>query len=246
MKKGIDISQWQGNVDFDAVKRAGYEFVMIRAGYGRYLSQKDPDFEQNYAKAKAAGLGVGAYWYSYAMTPDYARQEADICMQALEGKQFDYPIAFDIEESKQAQLPNIMVGDIVKAFCERMENRNYYVSLYSYASFLSEKVPAEYRKKYDVWVAAFDVSQPSYSGAYGMWQYTARGKVSGVNGDCDCDYAYKDYPSIIKSAGLNGYNKTKDDSPKANVKGDLNGDGKVDVTDLSMLAAHVKGKKPLK
>lgn len=257
-RKGIDVSRWQGNVDFNKVKAAGYEFVMLNAGYGRYISQKDPYFEQNYKNAKAAGLGVGAYWYSYAMNAVEAKKEAEVFLQAISNKQFDYPLAFDIEENKQSNLSMSVLADIVNAFCGCLENKGYYVSLYSYASFLSSKIPASCRARYDIWVAAFDVQKPQYD-VYGMWQYTSRGKVNGITGNVDLNYAYKDYPTIIKEAGLNGYSKPKaEDKNKSEtelkpapastepVKGDLNGDGKVDVTDLNMLTAHVKGIKPIK
>ena len=258
MKKGIDVSKWQGNVDFNKVKAVGYDFVIINAGYGRYLSQKDPYFEQNYKNAKAAGLGVGAYWYSYATTASEAKQEAEIFLQAIKGKAFDYPVVYDIEDSAQSKLSQGTVGSLIESFCGYLEKAGYYVSLYSYADFLNNKVPAQCKQKYDVWVAAFDVSKPPYNGNYGMWQYTSKGGVSGVNGNCDCNYVYKDYPSIIKKAGLNGCSKTE---PKAETKktetkktetnapvkvGDVNGDGRVDVADVVAVAAHVKGKKPLK
>lgn len=205
--KGIDVSKWQGEVNFDKVKADGYEFVIINAGYGRYISQKDKFFEDNYKKARAAGLGVGAYWYSYATTAAEAKQEAKVFLQAVQGKTFDYPLCYDIEDSTQTGLSNAVIGDMINAFCGYLEGQGYYASLYSYANFLNTKVPAECKKKYDIWVAAYDVSKPSYSGEYGMWQYTSTGKVSGVSGNCDCDYSYKDYPAIMSEKGLNGYKK---------------------------------------
>lgn len=267
MKKGIDVSRWQGNVDFNKVKKVGYDFVIINAGYGRYINQKDPYFEQNYKNAKAAGLGVGAYWYSYATNASEAKQEAQVFLQAIAGKQFDYPVVYDIEDDKQRGLSNSVIGGMIDAFCGHLEANGYYACLYSYADFLNNKVPAQCKQKYDVWVAAFNINKPPYNGTYGMWQYTSTGGVSGVNGNCDCNYAYKDYPSIIKNAGLNKFPKpvTKTEPKKTETKtepkveekkpettnteevfGDLNGDGKVNVTDLVKLAAHVKGKKMLK
>ena len=246
MQKGIDISVWQGpNIDFNAVKNAGYDFVIIRAGYGKYEHQKDPYFEQNYKNAKSAGLGVGAYHYSYAVNIDDARREAEVFAEWIKGKQFDYPVALDIEEEVQSRLPASQLGDIVSVFCENMEDRGYYVSVYSYAAFL-RKIPEAVRSKYDIWVAHFDVDKPAYSGEYGMWQYTAKGKISGISGDVDCDYAYKDYPDIIKGAGLNGYDKPAEDKPKKFPKGDLNEDGVVDIEDVNALVDHITGRKPLK
>lgn len=99
--KGIDVSVWQGDIDFAKVKANGIDFVIIRAGYGKLTSQKDKYFEQNYSRAKAAGLHVGAYWYSYAQSADDAKKEAQTCISVLKGKQFDYPVYFDIEEKSQ-------------------------------------------------------------------------------------------------------------------------------------------------
>lgn len=207
--KGIDVSQWQGaNVDYKKVKAAGYSFVIIRAGFGKYISQKDPCFEVNYKNAKAAGLGVGAYWYSYAKTAADAKAEAKVFLEAVKGKQFDYPLVYDIEDSSQANLPSATIGAMIKAFCGELEANGYYAMLYSFAYFLRDKVPADCKSKYDIWVAHYNVTKPLYSGSYGMWQYSSTGKVSGVSGNCDCNYAYKDYPTIIKTAKLNGYSST--------------------------------------
>lgn len=205
--KGIDVSHWQGSVDFTKVKAAGYSFVILNAGYGKFDNQKDERFEENYKKAKAAGLGVGAYWYSYALGAQDATTEAECFLRAIKGKQFDYPVAFDIEDRTQSSLSSATIGQICTAFCDKVASAGYYVSLYSYTSFLENKVPTAVRSKYDIWVANFDVQKPSYSGAYGMWQYTSTARVPGVTGNCDCNYAYKDYPAIIKAKGLNGYPK---------------------------------------
>ena len=207
--KGIDVSKWQGDVDFKKVRAAGYHFVMINAGYGRYISQKDEYFEKNYKNAKAAGLDVGAYWYSYAITAEEARQEAAIFLEAVKGKSFEYPLAFDIEDKSQSSLSSRVIGDMIKSFCGYLEDKGYYACIYSYVNFLKNKVPSDIRERYDVWAANFDVSRPDYSGPYGMWQYTSTGRVSGVSTNCDCDYAYKDYPQIMTDQGLNGFGRAE-------------------------------------
>lgn len=99
--KGIDVSQYQQNIDFKKVKASGVDFVIIRAGYGKYANQKDPYFERHYKAAKAAGLKVGAYWYSYAASVEDAKAEAQTCINAIKGKTFEYPIYFDLEERSQ-------------------------------------------------------------------------------------------------------------------------------------------------
>ena len=106
--KGIDVSHWQGRIDYDKVKSQGYSFVMINAGYGKYISQKDENFEKNYAAARKAGLNIGTYWYSYALTEADALAEAKTFLEAVKGKKFEYPLAFDIEDSSH---PGIRVDD---------------------------------------------------------------------------------------------------------------------------------------
>jgi GH25 family lysozyme M1 (1,4-beta-N-acetylmuramidase) len=207
--QGIDVSKWQGNINFDLVKASGIKFVMIRAGFGRYSYQKDEYFEQNYKRAKAAGLGVGAYWYSYATNAAQATEEAKVFCEVIKGKTFDYPVAFDIEDKTQSGLARGTIDQIVTAFCSYMEKAGYYVQLYSYVSFLNNKISASVRAKYDIWVAHFDVMTPAYNGPYGMWQNSSTYKVSGINGNVDHNFAYKNYPSIMKNNGLNGFTKSR-------------------------------------
>lgn len=205
MIKGIDISYAQANIDFEKIKATGVKFVIIRAGYGKYVNQKDKMFESHYAGAKAVGLAVGCYWYSYATNADDARLEAEACLDVIRGKQFDYPVYFDIEESRQATLGKAAITGITKAFCEAVEKAGYFVGIYSYASFLKNFINEEILKRYDVWVAHTGVNAPNYNLPYGIWQYSHTGRIDGYSGNIDCNFAYKDYPSIIKNKGLNGY-----------------------------------------
>lgn len=211
MAYGVDLSVHNGLVDMAKVRASGKSFVFLREGYGDELSypgQKDARFEQNYKNAKAAGLHVGAYHYMYATNVNAAKREAQGFLNNLKGKSFDYPIALDIEESSQYKLTNSTVEAITKAFMDICEQAGYYVMLYSYESFLTAKFSADFRKKYDIWCA--NVSrQPSIS--YGIWQYSFTGSVSGISGRVDLNRTSKDYPSIIKNAGKNGF------KPSANV-----------------------------
>ena len=244
MKKGIDVSKWQGKIDFKKVKKAGYDFVIINAGYGRYAFQKDPYFETNYANAKAAGLGVGAYWYSYAATATDAKKEAETFLNVIKGKQFDYPIAFDLEDYSQNYLSKKVLNDMCDSFISYLEKAGYYVCLYSYRAFIEDRIYQTTLKKYDLWLADFTDKTP-FKGNYGIWQHSDRGKVNGISGDVDLNIAYKDYPAIIKSNGLNGYPKTTPTATKPTKKGDVNGDGVVDAKDREAVASHVKGSKIL-
>ena len=203
--KGADLSVHNGAVDFAKVKSAGYSFVFLREGYGdevSYPSQRDSRFESNYKNAKAASLHVGAYHYLYATTVEGARREAQGFLKNLSGKSFDMPVALDIEERSQYNLPNSTVEAIVKAFMDVCEQTGYYCLLYSYESFLTAKMSAAFRSKYDVWCANIS-RQPSIS--YGIWQYSFTGSVGGISGRVDLNRTSKDYPSIIKNAGKNGF-----------------------------------------
>lgn len=259
---GIDVSKWQGNIDFNKVKAAGVDFVIIRAGYGRYINQKDPYFEQNYTRAKAAGLNVGAYWYSYADSAADAKAEAATCLEAIKGKIFEYPIFFDLEEKTQFNKGAAFCSSLVTAFCTEIEKVGYFAGLYISRSPLQSYITADVAARYALWVAEYGANL-NYNGNAGMWQNTSSWRVAGVNGNVDHDYSYIDYPKIIKDGGFNGFKKPavksaaevkagagktdeKTKTVTGDVNGDVNGDGRVDVADIVAVAAHVKGKKPLK
>ena len=119
--KGIDVSVHNGKIDFEKVKAAGIQFVIVRAGLGKYAKQKDANFDANYAGAKAAGIPVGAYWYSYAVTPEEAIEEARVCIEVLKGKQFEFPIWFDQEEKASLDTGKANCSAMVRAFCNELE-----------------------------------------------------------------------------------------------------------------------------
>ncbi len=206
--KGIDVSVHNGKIDWQKVRAAGIDFAILRAGYGRLASQKDDRFEENYAGAKAAGIPVGAYWYSYAMSEDEARLEADVFLSVIKGKQFEFPVYFDLEEKKQFDLGKEKVSAIMRAFLERVEAAGYFVGLYGSASSLTTHTADDIKSRYTIWLAHW-VDETNYSGAYGVWQHSEKGKVAGINGNVDLDICYKDFPTIIKGKGLNGYGKEK-------------------------------------
>lgn len=202
--RGIDVSKWQGNIDWNRVKASGVDFAILRVGYGSVSSQKDPTFEDNYQNAKAAGIPVGAYHYSYAKDIAGAKREAQTFLEWIKGKQFEYPVVFDIEESATYNLGRNTVSEIIKTFCSIVEAAGYYVSVYTNKNWLDHVVSDEVKSKYDTWLAQW-TSTPSYVGPYGMWQYTSSGTVDGISGRVDMDIAYKNYPEIIKRKQLNGW-----------------------------------------
>jgi len=210
---GVDVSKHNGHLDFNEIKRAGVEFVIIRAGYRRSISQKDPLFEEHYSKAKEAGLDVGAYWYSYAESILDAEKEANVCLQAIHDKKFEYPIYFDVEENRQFKIGKIFCTNIVHAFCDVIERNGYFAGLYMSRYPLTDYIDEETQKKYALWVAQYN-KKCSYPGLYGMWQFSDLGRIKGVNDSgthntIDMNASFVDYPSIMKDRGLNGYSINK-------------------------------------
>lgn len=207
--KGIDVSRYQRNIDYAKLKAAGVEFVIIQAGYGdviSYPNQKDNMFESHYKAATAAGLHVGAYWYSYATTPDGAKREAQGFIQTIKGKRFDMPVYMDLEEKSQFSTGKTNCSNMVTAFCNELEKANYWSGLYISRSPCQQYITTEVANRYSLWLAEYS-SKCNYSGVYDMWQFTSSARYNGYNGNLDADVCYKDYPTLIKNAGKNGYTK---------------------------------------
>lgn len=247
MVKGIDVSQWQGDINFERVKNAGYKFVIIRCNnWDNRVNGvvKDSCFEDNYRKAKAAGLDVGAYYFTWQCDADGARYDAELCKSFIKGKQFEYPVYFDLEWNKAFNRGASVCSSMVTAFCNSMEQAGYFAGLYISRSPLQNYIMSSVAQRYALWIAEYG-SQCRYNGSYGMWQYSSEGSVAGISGAVDLDECYVDYPSIIKAKGLNGFAKPAQSESKTEVKGDVNGDGKVNSADIVALAAHIQGKKKL-
>lgn len=211
--KGLDISSYQNGINFDTIKNAGINFLILRAGFtgwGTGISyNKDKCFEDFYSKAKQRDINVGAYWYSCANTKEKGIAEARYMYEnCLKGKQFEYPIYIDVEDTHHQVNNKRGVTDAIIGFCEYLENLGYYVGIYaSDISGFQDKMYLNELNAYDKWVARYG-SEPKYVKQYGMWQSTSSGRINGYNGNLDCDIAYKDYSSIIKNIGLNGFSKS--------------------------------------
>ena len=201
MIKGIDISVWQGKIDWSEVaKDENVKYAILRAGYGKFASQKDDRFEEYYAGCKRYNIPVGAYWFSYATTKDEAIQEAKACIECIKGKQFEYPILFDIEHSTQTS--KAVADVIIPAFCDTLKAAGYYVGIYTYYSFIKYYISESVYSKYDLAIAHYASSTPWSDKE--IWQYSSTGRINGISGDVDLDYCYiEDYPAKIKSLGLN-------------------------------------------
>lgn len=212
--KGIDVSEWQGDIDF-AKAAPAVDFVMIRAGYGREEYQIDKKWERNYQGFKKQGKAVGAYWYCYADSADDARREAAVFMKAMKGKQFELPVFYDIleddhipilEKAARAKGTTVsaLINEIIPAFCSVLEQNGYYVGVYCNTGGYNKYVNDRNKQRYAQWVADWN-GTCGYSGDKVLWQYSASGTVPGINGTVDKDYAYTDF-AVIKEKGFNGWN----------------------------------------
>ncbi len=224
---GIDVSVYQHTVnsegeymplDWNSIAESGVDFVILRAGTSK---GKDPVFEMDYLGAKAAGLCVGAYFYTYALTLDEAKLDAHKMLMYIDGKQFDYPIYFDIEDPTQEALDRELLTKMTVSFFEILQERGFYTALYTNQKWLGQIFESDFiLNTFDIWYARwpesaegfivgeneYPVWDTSYGKNYGMWQFTESGTVSGIDGiPVDINICYKDYPTIIKDLGLNGY-----------------------------------------
>ena len=207
MKRGIDVSSHQGAIDWGAVKT---DFAILRAGWSWYQGgmTQDQRFLENVKGVREAGLPWGTYLYAYDKTPEAARASARKLGALLSGYQMEYPVAYDFEDPQYQQNTPEQNTAVCKAFLEELEGQGYYASLYTYANFAKSKLRMEELSRWDFWVAAYQSPFTSWTGSWGMWQYSAAGQVPGIQGNVDLDLARKDYPAIIRGAGLNGFGES--------------------------------------
>lgn len=243
--KGIDVSMHQGSIDFSKVKAAGYSFVIIRCNNwdnSKNCVVKDPCFERNYKNAKAVGLDVGVYYFTWQTTANGAKQDAALCLDYIKGKTFEYPIYFDLEWQKAFARGKTICSEMVKAFCSAIEKAGYFAGLYMSRSPLQTYITKDVASRYALWIAEYN-SKCNYSGTYGMWQYSSSGKVSGISGNVDMDICYVDYPSVIKAKGLNGFKATATSTLKVlDSSGFKSGDKSNGVLALKQLIILAKAK----
>ncbi len=203
---GVDVSFWCKSSDFEKAKADGVEFVIIRAGSS---GNKDPYFEENYERAKAAGLRVGAYYYTYAMSLEEAYADADEYLEFICGKQFDMPVYVDIEEEKQQALSRQLLTEMMISFCDKIADAGYYPGVYANRNWFNTLLNYDtLAPVYELWLAKWTydgLPDEDHSDQYGMWQYYDKGKVDGVQGNADLNVCYKDYSSIINNEGTVPY-----------------------------------------
>lgn len=187
--KCLDISTWQGYVDFNKVKSAGYNYVILRAGFGREYSQKDNTFEWNYANAKAAGIKVGVYWFSYSTSPSDAYREANACLYCLNGKRLDMPVYYDLEYQPAMSMSNSNYTQMALNFCSTIKKAGYKSGVYSSASVYGYLLNRQtlINNGVSIWNAQWS----SYcSVPCDIWQYSEKGQVNGISASVDMNYIH--------------------------------------------------------
>ncbi len=220
-KTGVDVSQWQGTINWEKAKTAGVQFAMIRAGFGQ--NNPDPQFERNITECNRLGIPCGIYWFSYAYTEAMAAKEAEYALAAVAKHTLEYPIAFDFEGDsadyalkKGVTVTKTMISAFARAFCGKVSAAKYSPMIYTNPDYLSRYYDAAIPKDYDIWLAQWPSkpdlnSKPALAG--GLWQFTNSGSIDGITGRTDRNAAYIDYPVVLREKGLNGLNVTPTPTP---------------------------------
>lgn len=216
----MDVSRWQGDINWDKVKASSLvSGVMLKTvSTNRKLSKRkdglyiDPTFERNYAECKRLGIPVGVYYYTYATDKEMADAELALLKTALTGKTFELPISVDVEDNKIKKLSTQVLTDLAAYALATVERWGFYALLYVGLNFAQTELymNGAALRKYDVWLAKYprDKSKtkpedkPKTDFSFGMWQYTSTSSVPGIKGNADLSHAYKDYVKIIAKNGL--------------------------------------------
>ena len=205
----IDVSRYQGAIDWAQVAAAGYKGAMLKTvSTNRKLSKRadglyiDPTFEDNYHNAKAAGLDVGVYYYTYATSEAMADAELSLLADALRGKTLELPVAVDVEENKLKQLSTLDLSNLTAYALEQVEKMGFYAQLYTYTGYKYELDMARLSSRWDVWLADYTGKTPKVSFKYNAHQHTSKGAVPGISGNVDLNVTELNYPRIIRKKGL--------------------------------------------
>lgn len=201
---GIDISHWQGGIDFRKVKETGISFVIIKAGGSDRGFYQDRQFENYYRLAKLSGLKVGAYYYvgKRFLSALDGKTDAQRFMRIIQGKDFEYPIFLDLEETAPENKELATIASV--AFLEELEANKYFAGIYaSDISGYKERLIMKSLDPYTKWVARYSTKKPTYAKDFGIWQYSSSGQIDGINTNVDLDLSVIDYAKIITEKGLN-------------------------------------------
>lgn len=193
--KGVDVSVYQGAIDWNAVAADGYSFAFIKIGSGK--SGLDPYYVSNMVGANAAGIKTGVYVYSYATTVEGAMAEAQFALAAIQAFPVSMPVVYDLEDAVHRNMSKSQLAALAVTFCSIIESAGYYPMLYSSKNWLTEKIGSV---PYDKWVAQYsdhcDYPNPA------IWQFTSSGSVRGIQGRVDLNFQYKDYSNLIVANGF--------------------------------------------
>lgn len=208
----IDVSRYQGKITLDGwrkVKAAGYKGAMLKTvSTNRKLSKRadglyiDPTFETNYRNAKAAGLDVGVYYYTYATSEAMAGAELALLRQAVHGKELTLPVAVDVEENKLKLMSTLALTNLTAYALEQVERMGFYAQLYTYTGYKYELDMARLSSRWDVWLADYTGKTPNVTFNYNAHQHTSKGSVPGITGNVDLNVTTLNYPKIIRKKGL--------------------------------------------
>ena len=195
--RGIDVSKWNGNIDWKAVKNSGIEYVIIRSGYrgsSKGALIEDPKYRTNIKGASEAGLKVGVYFFTQAVSESEAVEEASMVLEQIKGYKISYPIFLDVEASggRGDKVDKTTRTAVCKAFCQTIQNAGYTAGIYANKTWLSEKMDAGSLNSYKIWLAQY-AEKPTYSGKYELWQYQSKGRVTGISGNVDMNWSYLGY-----------------------------------------------------
>lgn len=196
-KKGIDVSEFQGKIDWEKVKNDGIEFAILRCGYGMdFSNQDDVEYERNANECERLGIPYGVYLMSYANTVEKARSEAKHVLRLIEGRKISLGVWHDIEDNGTSGAINKeTLTNIINTFCNTIKNAGYKVGVYASLNWLENKIEKTIKDNYDIWVAQY-YSKCEYEGKYVMWQHTSSGKVNGISTNVDMNILYEDLPVI--------------------------------------------------
>lgn len=205
----IDVSRYQGEIDWAQVAAAGYKGAMLKTvSTNHALSSRpdglyiDPTFERNYAGARAVGLDVGVYYYTYATSEAMANAELALVRQAVYGKELTMPVAVDVEENKLKQLSTLDLSNLTAYALEQVERMGFYAQLYTYTGYKYELDMARLSSRWDVWLADYTGKTPNVTFNYNAHQHTSKGSVPGISGNVDLNVTTLNYPKIIRKKGL--------------------------------------------
>ena len=196
-KKGIDVSEFQGKIDWEKVKNDGIEFAILRCGYGMdFSNQDDVEYERNANECERLGIPYGVYLMSYANTVEKARSEAKHVLRLIEGRKISLGVWYDIEDNGTSGAINKeTLTNIINTFCNTIKNAGNRVGVYANLNWLENKIEKTIKDNYDIWVAQY-YSKCEYEGKYIMWQHTSSGKVNGISTNVDMNILYEDLPVI--------------------------------------------------